>query len=359
MPQSRLIAVSDEPKLDAHRTSGTSPTDAVGTVHLLGVGGVGRALLQRIALSGRRLVAVSDSTATVAAPHGLDPLRVLAWKAAGRPLAEWPGAWCVPTAEAVARVNAGVVVDATATTGDRPEWTEMLDGVLARGSAIALAAKDALAERAAVWLTQYAGAVGCNAVLGGTGQQLARELPELKRRWHEAAIVGNASTTTILECIERGGTLAEGIEEAHQRGYLEADPELDLRGRDAAVKLAIVAGALRGERIDAAAIVCEDIRSLAPEVIRARVARGATTRLVARATPHGVHAGYEEVDRASALASPVGRVVYRYDLSRNERRLHIGGGLGAAATADALWVDVVALGSRLQQAAPISAGVAR
>src|SRR5690606_30898399 len=157
----------------------------------------------------------------------------------------------------------------------------------------------------------------------------------------------------------RGGTLAEGIEEAHQRGYLEADPELDLRGRDAAVKLAIVAGALRGERIDAAAIVCEDIRSLDPEVIRARVARGATTRLVARATPPGVHAGYEEADRASALASPVGRVVYRCGLSRNGPRLRIGGGLGAAAPADAVWVDVVALGSRLQQAAPISAGVAR
>src|SRR5690606_40131863 len=95
MPQSRLIAVPDEPKLDAHRTSGTSPTDAVGTVHLLGVGGVGRALLQRIALSGRRLVGVSDSTATVAAPHGLHPLLVLAWKAGGGPRAAWPGRWCL------------------------------------------------------------------------------------------------------------------------------------------------------------------------------------------------------------------------------------------------------------------------
>ncbi|HEU5209710.1 MAG TPA: hypothetical protein VFU06_09875 [Longimicrobiales bacterium] len=359
MPQSRLIAVTDQTELDAHRTSGTSPTDDVGTVHLLGAGAVGRALLQRIALSGRRLVAVSDSTATVAASHGLDPLRILAWKAAGRALAEWPGAWRIPTADAVARVDAGVVVDATATRGDRPEWTALLDAVLARGSAIALAAKDAIAERSAAWLTDSAGSVGCNAVLGGTGQQLARELPELRRRWREAAIVGNASTTTILECIERGGTLAEGIEEANQRGYLEADPELDLRGRDAAVKLAVVAGALRGERIDADTIQCEDIRSLDHAVIRERVARGATTRLVARATPHGVHAGYEEVDRSSALASPVGRVVYRYDLTRNERRLHIGGGLGAAATADALWVDVVALGSRTQRIAATVSGVAR
>jgi len=285
-------------------------------------------------------------------------LRILAWKAAGRPIAEWPGAWRVPTAEAVARVGAGVVVDVTATSGDRPEWTALLDAVLARGSALALAAKDAVAERAATWLDGSAGHVGCNAVLGGTGQQLMRELSELRLRWRDTAIVGNASTTAILECIERGGTLAQGIEEAHQRGYLESDPELDLRGRDAAVKLAIVAGALRGEAIDPDTIVCEDIRSLDVDVVRERVARGATTRLVARATPYGLHAGYEELDRSSTLATPLGRVVYRYDLSRNERRLHIGGGLGAAATADALWIDVVALGSR-SQLATVTAGGAR
>jgi len=326
------------------------------SVHLLGVGAVGRALLERLASGRQPLVAVSDSTATVAAPHGLDPLRVLAWKTAGSTIADWPGAWRIPTAEAVARVGAGVVVDATATSGGRPDWTAMLDAVLARGGALALAAKDAVAERAGIWLDGSAGPVGCNAVLGGTGQQLTRELSELRLRWRGAAIVGNASTTTILECVERGGTLAQGIEEADRRGYLETDPELDLRGRDAAVKLAIVAGALRGATIDPATIECGDIRNLDVSVIRERAARGATTRLVARATPHGLHAGYEEIDRSSTLAAPVGSVVYRYDLSCDEYRLHIGGGVGAAATADALLIDVVALGSRTQIATVTSGG---
>lgn len=343
--------------LDAHRTSGTSPGE--GAVHLIGVGGVGRALLQRLAQSGRRLAAVSDSSATLAAPGGLEPLRVLAWKAAGRPLSAWPGAWAITTEDAVRRVQADVVIDASATSTARTSWPATLDEVLARGGALALAAKDALAVRAPVWLGPDAVAVGCNAVLGGTGLAFTRELPELRRRWRALAIVGNASTTAILECIERGGTLDQGIEEARQRGYLEADPELDLRGRDAAVKLAIVAGALLGECIDPSTIECQDIRTLEPNVIRERVARGATTRLVARASATGVHAGYEEVARTSALAAPVGRVVYRYDLTTNERRLHVGGGLGAAATADALWVDVVALGSARARPAYAYAGGVR
>lgn len=343
--------------LDAHRTSGTSPGD--GSVHLIGAGGVGRALLQRLSQSGRRLAAVSDSSATLAAPGGLDPLRVLAWKAAGRPLSAWPGSWTIATEDALPRVAADLVIDASATSAARTAWPAALDGVLERGSALALAAKDALAARAAVWLGDDAAAVGCNAVLGGTGLAFTRELPELRRRWRALAIVGNASTTAILECIERGGTLEHGIEEARQRGYLEADPELDLRGRDAAVKLAIVAGALLGERIDPETIECDDIRTLDPALIRARVARSATTRLVARASATGLHVGYEEVARTSALAASVGRVVYRYDLTTNERRLHVGGGLGAAATADALWIDVVALGSARARPAFAYAGGAR
>ncbi len=343
--------------LDAHRTTGTSP--GAGTVHLLGAGGVGRALLQHLAMSGRRLVAVTDSGATVASQTGLDPLRILAWKAAGRPLRAWPGAWTVPSEAALTGIHAALVVDATATSADRPHWPALLEEVLERGSALALAAKDALAECAARWLGAPGARVGCNAVLGGTGQAFVRELPELRRRWRSATLVGNASTTVILECVERGGTLTQGIEEARQRGYLESDAELDLRGRDAAVKLAIVAGALLGERIDPEGIACEDIRALDPEVVRSRVARGATTRLVARASAAGLQVGYEEVARTSVLAAPVGRVVYRYELTSDERRLHLGGGLGAAATAEALWRDVVSLGSSRRSAALVHAGGSR
>ena len=337
---------------DAFRTTGSSPTEAVArtydSIHLVGPGAVGCALLRRLPAGHRRLVAVTDSTATIANPAGLDPLAIAQWKEGGRSLAEHPHAHVLDAAEAVRTVDAGIVVDATATDLNRRGWTAALDAALARGACLALAAKAALCEAAGEWLNgSHAARVGCNAVLGGTGRDFLAELPELRRHWRSVAIVGNASTTAIIEAIERGATFSEGVAEAQALGYLEPDPEQDLQGVDAAVKLAIVAGAVTRRRIDPRAIRPEDIRVLDLSVVRGRARRGATTRLVARLTPNGrLRVVYEEVARDSLLAAPCGRVVYEYRLKRSERRLHVGEGLGAEATAAALWRDVNALGSQ-------------
>jgi homoserine dehydrogenase len=334
---------------DAFRTSGSSPgisrVRTCDTVHLVGPGAVGRALLRRLAGSRRRLIAVSDSTATLADPAGLDPLAVAAWKERGRPLREHPHARVLDTAEAVRVVDAGILVDTTSTDLNRRGWTDALHTALERGACLGLAAKGALCEAAGEWLNgPHRARVGCNAVLGGTGRDFAAELPELRRHWRSVAIVGNASTTAIIEAVERGATLQD---EAQALGYLEPDPEQDLQGADAAVKLAIVAGALTRRRIDPRSICPEDIRVLDRSVVRGRAQRGATTRLVARLTPNGrLGVAYEEVSRDSLLAAPCGRVVYEYRLKRSERRLHVGEGLGAEATAAALWLDVSSAGAR-------------
>ena len=90
------------------------------------------------------------------------------------------------------------------------------------------------------------------------------------------------------------------------------------------------------------------------EKLRPLVEKHAGLRLVAK-NPETVvcfggdgtlRVAYEEVARDSVLAARVGSVVYDYHLSGNERRLHVGGGIGPAATADALWTDVQALVAR-------------
>jgi homoserine dehydrogenase len=340
------------PSCDSYHTSGTSPTTTRSperqhyqTVHLLGAGAVGRAFLARLAASRRVLVAVTDSTATLHAPAGLEPLAVAAWKAAGRPLCDHPGARALPVQQSVALADADLVVDASATELGRPGWTEALTQALARGSCVVLAAKAALCEAGAEWLnSEHADRIGCNAVLGGTGRQFSSELEELRSRWRAVALVGNASTTTILEAIEAGATLAEAIDTAQRLGYLEANPELDFRGVDAALKLAIVASALTGRRVDPERIPCEDIRALDLGEVAARPRRGCTTRLVARLHDNGaVRVVYEEIPRDSVLAARAGQVVYDYHLTRGERRLHVGGGIGPAPTADALWSDLQSL----------------
>lgn len=314
-------------------------------VHVLGAGAVGRALLKRFRNDRRHVIAVTDSTATLHDPSGIDIDTVLDWKHAGRPLRDHPHSLAISATAAIERVDADIIADATSTDLDRSGWTSALTAALARGACVASAAKAALCEAGAEWLTgAHFARVGCNAVLGGTGRSFVAELPDLRQRTRALAIVGNASTTTILGVIEQGGTLDDGLAEAQRAGYLEPDPALDLCGADAAVKLAIVAGIVTGRRIDPRTIPCDDLRLLDPVIVRARVRRNATTRLVGRmADDGGLRVCYEEISRDSILAAPRGRVVYEYRLARDERRLHIGTGLGAEATAGSLWADIRAL----------------
>ena len=328
------------PSVDAFRTTGTSPT-----VHLLGAGAVGRALLEQLAQSHLRLVAVTDSSGTIHDRAGIDARRIAAWKAAGRALCEHRAAHLSAAPEVIDTVCADIVVDATSTEPGRAGWTEALDRALSRGSALAFAAKGALCDAGPEWLGgDHAARIGCNAVFVGTGRAYIDALTELRSRVRGVAIVGNASTSTIIDALERGATFASALDEARRLGYLEPDPELDLRGADAAVKLAIVAGSLTGRRVDPATIECDDIRTLEPLLLRSRARRAHATRLVARLGQGGsLRVAYEELPTDSIFAVPPGRVVYEYRLDRDERRLHVGTGLGARATAAALWTDVVAL----------------
>lgn len=378
------ITKSAGPAVDAYCTTGSSPggtarnesrglerreppepsnTDRLAdppTLHLIGAGAVGRALLRL--LSGERFLVtgVTDSSATVRGPGGLDGPYIARVKDSSRHLRDLPGARALPLARAIAWVDADVVVDATPTDHARPGWPTILErDVLERGRSLALAAKDALCRSAAAWLHgEYGPRIGCNAVLGGTGRFLQRELSTLAGAGTALAIAGNASTTVMLETIERGGDLADGLAEARRRGFLESDPELDLRGTDAAVKLAIVAGALHGRAIDPASIACDDIRAVDAAQVRERFARGTTTRLVARAETGGeLRVAYEEVPRGSPLAVPCDRVVYLYRVAGGDCRIHVGGGLGALETARALLEDVRSF--RTQRQATAAGGGAR
>ncbi len=316
---------------------------SVPTIHLLGPGQVGRAFLDRIAhLPHLRLIAVSDSTATLFNPRGLDPRAVAAWKARGKTLRSHRGALDVSTDEALAQVGADLIVDSTPTDLAQPEIAaRRCRQALERGARLALAAKDALCFAAEELLSlRHRARVGFHAVLGGTGAYLGQELTDLRAACTEVEIVGNASTTAVIEEIEAGESLAQGIERATRRGLLETDPSQDLNGSDAAVKLAIVVRALWGFDLSPSDIPWPDLRDLDLVALRERHARRTTTRLVGRADREGAASlAYEEVPRGSHLAVPSDRVVYAYRTARG-LRVHVGSGLGPDRTADALLVDV-------------------
>ena len=205
-----------------------------------------------------------------------------------------------------------------------------------------LAAKDALALAPDELLhDEVRERVGLHAVLGGTGRALQHELAELRRHCASVALVGNASTTALIEAIEGGASIEGAVAAAQDRGLLEADPTLDLDGTDAAVKLAIVAGALWGTTVDPARTRRPHALELDPTLLRQRAGSGHTTRLVARAQRDGAFGlAYESLHAASPLAVPSDRVAYSYALEGGGQRVHTGVGLGPDGTAAALLEDL-------------------
>jgi len=314
--------------LEAFCTSGPSPT----RVHLRGVGHVGRALLHRIDPDRIAVVAATDTSRTVRDPAGLPAFSLARHKAAGLSLA----AFDLGDAPA----DADVLVDLTPSDADRgPADALLARAWLADGGAVVFASKHAVCADPGLAAHPR---VGIDAVLAGTGAALQRHLPRLKGG--SVAFAGSGSTTVILAALERGATFAEGFAEALRAGVLEPDPELDLRGIDAAVKLAIVAGILTGRPVDPASIVAEDLRDVDPAEVRARAARGTTTRLVGRAGPgRAPTLRYEELATDSALAVAPGSVAYVYTAHGQHLCLK-GGGLGPDGTAAAVLSDVARLG---------------
>ena len=338
-------------RLSAAPAASTSPRATLRTirVHVLGAGPVGRAFLRLAAEDPcLRIVALSDSTATLYDRDGLDALALARHKQRGAPLAERPGARVLEATLAVDLVAADVVVDATATRPDQPDIAAArCRAALRAGSALALAAKDAALVEAVRWRTsRHAGRIGLGAVLGGTGAALTREASALVGA-RSIALVANASTTAVIEAIERGASLEEGVAQARAAGVLEADARLDLDGTDAAVKLAVTAGWLWGTVLDPARLVREPLASLDADAVRGRARQGLTTRLVARARRDGrAGARYEVLPRTAALAVPSDRVAYTYRLSAEHVRLHVGQGLGADGTARALLADTLRLAAK-------------
>ena len=334
------------PETTGYRSSGQSPP--VQTIHLVGCGQVGRRFLGLLPPQQFRVTAVSDATATVFDRQGLDVAAIKAHKQNGGALRTLASAEPVAAELAIGLCAADIVVDAT---GSSSAGT---GGAVARGTAalrsgafLALCGKNALAAAAADWLLGPArGRVGINAVLGGTGQQLLRELDELRAGAESVALCGNVTTTVIVQAIERGASIEAGIAHARALGILEPDPTLDLDGSDAAVKLLAVHGALFGSPLlpapEFAAVLRQDVRELDAGLVQQRARHGATTRLVARGSRSGgLRVAFEELPPGSPLAAPPDRVVYSYALA-GAVRVHTGTGIGYDATAAALLADVLA-----------------
>ena len=92
--------------------------------------------------------------------------------------------------------------------------------------------------------------------------------------------VFTSTATVVLEAVERGGSMAEGVAHAQALGIAEADPGYDVDGWDSAVKLCALANVLLHADLRPDDVERTGIGDLTENAIRDARAEGAAWRLV-------------------------------------------------------------------------------
>ncbi len=120
----------------------------------------------------------------------------------------------------------------------------------------------------------------------------------------------NSTSKVVIETMERGGSLEEGLDAARAKGITEGDGSFDVEGWDSAAKTAALANVLLDARATPQQVSTRGITRLTPERVRQIARQGKTVRLISRArrTPSGVslRVRAEVLDRADILAAPPG-----------------------------------------------------
>jgi len=147
----------------------------------------------------------------------------------------------------------------------------------------------------------------------------------------------NATTTFILSRMADGATYPEALGQAQRAGYAEADPALDVDGRDAAQKLAILASVAWGAWQPEAAVDCLGIVGL-------RLEAGRSVRLVAEATPQRMTVRPMELPDDSPFHAASGvESILQIDAGEAGTFRISGPGAGGRATAGAVYADLARL----------------
>lgn len=117
----------------------------------------------------------------------------------------------------------------------------------------------------------------------------------------------NSTTKVVIETMEEGGTLEEGVAVARRMGIAEADAGFDLEGWDSACKAAALANVLMDARTTPAQVSTRGITRLTTGRVRELARAGKTVRLVSRArrSTAGVslRVRAEVLDRGDILAA--------------------------------------------------------
>ena len=117
----------------------------------------------------------------------------------------------------------------------------------------------------------------------------------------------NSTTNFILEELAKGKAYEEIMQEGKERGFVEADPSMDIEGWDAAAKTTALLNVLMGANITPYEIERTGITDITAQQIKEAESRGKVIKLVCHGTiGNGVvigRVGPEEIDKSALFAT--------------------------------------------------------
>ncbi|AZH26912.1 homoserine dehydrogenase [Haloplanus aerogenes] len=307
---------------------------------VVGVGAVGRSVVELAPEYGHVVTAVADSRSSAVDASGLDAEAVFDRK-------EREGVVGDGAPEDALAADYDVLVEATPTTlGDAEPGFSHVQAALERDRHVVLANKGPVAERYAdlrALEAESAGTVQFEAAVGGAIPILSTIADFGPGQITAARGVLNGTANFILSRMAAEGLGYEHVlAEAQDLGVAEADPAFDVEGTDAALKFVILANVLsQGDQVyslDDATV--EGIKSIPASALDLAAEDGRTVRLIGEATADGVRVGPRLVPQHDALAVTGTRNIVQFD-TVNAGQLHLSGrGAGGPETATAILSDV-------------------
>jgi len=325
---------------------------------LVGLGALGQGLLGHIASQADRLldayglrvkiVAALDTSGAVVQPGGLDPSALLEAKRARGGLANLqpyfrPGRRAL---EIIHTVDADTVVEVTPTNvlDGEPALSHIRGALKARRHVVtankgpivlAMHYLMSLAEEQGVVL-RFSGTVG-----GGTPMLDLARLGLRGDRVVGIAGILNGTTNFILTRMGEGLDFAAALQEAQKLGYAEANPEYDVNGTDAAIKLTILSNWAMGTRFRLTDVSVRGIDQVTrADIDRAR-AQGKVVKLIARGDGKSARVGPELLPQSDPLNVPGPLNALTYVTENVGPITLLGKGAGGRETAGAILRDLI------------------
>ena len=300
-----------------------------------------------------RIVAVVDSQGYAYSSSGLDLEKLLHVKKTKGTVSKYEKSERKKTGEIINSVDAEVVIELSPTnlkTGE-PGISNVTTAIKSGKNvittnkgplALALPSLIELADYNNVTL-RFSGTVG-----GGTPVlEFAKRCLKGDRLMSFRGIL-NGTTNYILTKIEDGATFKNALTDAKLKGYVEADPSLDIDGYDAAAKLVILANWVMNKKVTMKDVRFRGIKEVSVDDMKKAMKRDSIIKLIASSNKHLV-VEPTEISKTDPLCVSGTLNAVTFSLEYSGKQTIIGRGAGGMETASAVLRDLIEIRSGMSR----------